>query len=157
MHCPPAPYIRRRTTRNRRSKSLRSIACPRYRSVLDINRYRKAAASQRIIQLHSDRGPAHRVHGRAYATCLKTCGSPVAQGAERPSPSLAGLWRKAKPWGLLEKIGVEMIRQCSKTRRSRSVLKCRRYTRCREPRADAIPWQKRLPQRSECAGTGRRV
>ena len=50
-------------------------------------------------------GPAHRVHGRAYATCLKTCGSPVAQGAERPSPWLAGRWRKAKPWGLLEKSG----------------------------------------------------
>jgi len=42
-----------------------------------------------------------------------------------------------------------MIPPYSKTRRSRSVLKCRRYTRCRELRADGIPWQKRLPQQRQ--------
>ena len=56
-------YIRRCTTRSRRSKSFRSIACPRYRSVLDINRYRNAAVSQRIIQPHSDRRPVYRAPG----------------------------------------------------------------------------------------------
>jgi hypothetical protein len=76
--------IRRRTTCNRRSKSLRSIACPRYRSVLDINRCRKAVASQRIIQLHSDRGTIYRVPGRAYAPR----GGYWAHRAERSSSSL---------------------------------------------------------------------
>jgi len=82
---------------------------------------------------------------------------PRGSGSRTPIAMVGGTLEKSEAVGTTGEIGVEMIRQCSKTRRSRSVLKCRRYTRCREPRADAIPWQKRLPQRSEYAGTGRRI
>ena len=62
----------RRTTLNRRSKSFRSIACPRYRSVLDIKRYRNASPSHRITQKHS--GRVYRVPGRIHTRRLKLCG-----------------------------------------------------------------------------------
>jgi len=136
-------YILRRTTRNRRSKSLRSIACPRYRSVLDINRYRNASANQRIIRPRSDRTAVHRGPGKAYAMRQKPCGSHETNKAERPSTSVAGLWGKGKPWANAE-IAARTIRLCSETRGSKSVLRCRRHTRRRGPRAHAIPWQMRL-------------
>jgi hypothetical protein len=150
-------HFRRFTARNRRSKSLRSRASPRYRSVRDINRYRNASASQRIIRLRSDRGTVYGVPGRAYATRLKPCGDHGAHRAERPSTSLAGLREKANLLRANGEIAAGRIRPYSRTQGSRSVLRCTRHTRCRGPRARAIPWQKPLLQRSECAGTGRHL
>ena len=136
-------HIVRRTTRNRRSKSRRSIACPRYRSVLDINRYRNPSANQRIIRPRSERTAVHRGLGKAYAMRVKPCGSHETHKAERPSTSVAGLWGKGKPWANAE-TAARTIRPCSETRGSKSVLRCRRHTRRRGPRAHAIPWQMRL-------------
>src|SRR5215831_6466791 len=66
-----------------------------------------------------------------------------------------GLWGKAV--GTSGEIVAGMIRPYSRTRGSRSVLRCRHHTRCRGSRAHAIPWQKPLLQQSECDGTGRHL
>jgi hypothetical protein len=76
-------YIRRRTTRNSRSKSLRLIALKRYRSVLDINRYGRTSASQCIIQMHSDHRAIYSVPAKTAQRLLKSCVGYDTHTAER--------------------------------------------------------------------------
>ena len=100
-----------------------------------------------------DRGPVNGAPRRAYAPRLKPRGAirRVEPNDHRHRCATLG---KSGPVGTSGEIVAGMIRPYSKTPELRSVLRCRRHTRCRGPRADAIPWQKPLLQRSECGETG---